>query len=729
MRRTQRTILAVGAVTWLVVSGCDRGDGSTSLSGSLAGDNVLLITLDTTRADRLGCYGYAPAATPTIDAFAASGTLFENAFAQVPLTLPSHASMMTGRYPKEHGIHSNGSGALGADHPTLATVFKEHGYRTAAFIASFVLDARFGLHRGFDVYNDKVAPVTLDRALYKSQLPADVITDRGLEWLRQNSDRPFFCWLHYFDPHDPYQPPDPFSASFAHPYDGEIAFMDSQIKRVADWVRQAGLSNRTLIVIAGDHGEALGEHGLTGHAIYVYEDVLRVPLILVHPKFNSAARIATVVEIADLFPTVLDLFGYDPPDDLLTRSLAAALSGEELAEGEAYSESEYGFVTHGWAQQRSLTTSQWKYVSSTKPELFDRVADPGELRNLNAAKPAVAQRMRKKLEARYESMLSGEASAVAMDDAATRRLEALGYLGSVATSVDEFLTEGLPDPKDMRSVLVRITQARMLMVAGKFDEALQMWHAILRETPRSVESIANLGTCLLNVGDFELAEEKLTEALDINPAATLALTSLGDLYVTLGRLDDAVDHYRMAIDSGSVNPQIATKLGDVLMRLKQPDEALDHYRMTLKAHPDFPAIQTRMRKLVKRLSAVHLGNGRVAECLHTLRIGATYAPDADGVRLLATLLATLQDDTLRNGAEALQWATRLAQLRGGDPNTLDLATLASAHAEAGDFSKAIEFARQAAKAAQATGNADLVATIRAQLNGYRAGKPYRHPRF
>ena len=304
-----------------LASGCGR---QCTRGSSLTGDNVLLITLDTTRADRLGCYGYARAATPALDALARRGTLFERALAQVPMTLPSHATLLTGRYPREMGIRLNEQAALGRDHPTLASVFKGQGYRTGAFVAAFVLDSRYGLDRGFEVYDDDVGEGVLMRR-------ANEVTNRALAWLEGVKKQPFFVWIHYFDPHKPYEPPEAFLGVGADAYDGEIAFVDTEVARLTKWLEAQHLTDRTLVVVAGDHGESLGEHGEHGHAMFLYETNLHVPLLLAHPRLGKpGARVATVVELADVFRTILDLFGWRIPDALISRSLAPALRGQPL---------------------------------------------------------------------------------------------------------------------------------------------------------------------------------------------------------------------------------------------------------------------------------------------------------------------------------------------------------------------------------------------------------------
>ena len=259
MTRHRRCLLALPAlaIAALLVD-CERKPSTESRGGASAGKNVLLVTLDTTRADRLGCYGYSQAATPTLDALSARGTLFQHAYSQAPITLSSHCTMFTGKYPREHGVRNNGREALSPDCETLATIFKKHSYRTGAFVGSFVLDPRFGLDRGFDAYDADMGELPPDTDLMEVERRGDVVTDRALKWLGSGEKQPFFCWIHYYDPHDPYDPPAAFKQRFADPYDGEIAFVDSQLRRVMDWLDATGQTSDTLIIVAGDHGEAFG---------------------------------------------------------------------------------------------------------------------------------------------------------------------------------------------------------------------------------------------------------------------------------------------------------------------------------------------------------------------------------------------------------------------------------------------------------------------------------------
>ncbi|MFH1038013.1 MAG: sulfatase, partial [PVC group bacterium] len=299
--------------------------------------NLLLITMDTTRADRLGCYGYPGARTPALDDLAGSGITFHRFFSNVPLTLPSHATIMTGLYPPEHGCRVNGGCRLGDDIQTLAEVFSAHGYRTGAFVAAFVLDRKFGLDRGFDVYDDYDVPAADDiydeSAMYRYRR-ADRVADAVLKWLDEHSGEPFFCWVHFFDPHRPYYFSPAPGEGLSGAYDREIAFMDSQIGRLTGFLRDRGLRGRTVIIALGDHGEGLGDHGEEEHGLLLYNPVMRVPLLISDPFPGGPGKnIDALLSTVDLFPTILDIFGWEIPEGISGRSFAPGLTGGRLSDG------------------------------------------------------------------------------------------------------------------------------------------------------------------------------------------------------------------------------------------------------------------------------------------------------------------------------------------------------------------------------------------------------------
>jgi arylsulfatase A-like enzyme/Tfp pilus assembly protein PilF len=658
------------------VAGCGRHCGR----GSLAGDNVLLITLDTTRADRLGCYGYARAATPALDALARRGTLFENALAQVPMTLPSHSTLLTGRYPRELSIRLNAEAALGQDHPTLGTVFKGRGYRTAAFVAAFVLDSRYGLDRGFEVYDDDVGEGVLMRR-------ANEVTDRALAWLRRVKGEPFFAWIHYFDPHQPYEPPEAFRGVGADLYDGEIAFVDSEVKRLTEWLETQRLADKTLVVVAGDHGESFGEHGERGHAMFLYQTNLRVPLILAHPRLgNPRARVAEVVELVDVFSTILDLFGWSAPGGLLSRSVAPALRGQPLEPRESYAESHYVRHTYGWAEQRSLTSGRWKYISSTRPELYELVSDPGEKRNLVDEQAEVASGMRRRLRAIYNVMQAGRAPEVPVDDDARRRLESLGYLsgGRSAGGDEELLTAGRPDPKDMLDVVEQLRRADEMRVRGEPEKTLTILEAIAPRSPDSLRVRHLLAQAYADAGRPKDALGAAERALELDPAFAPARALAAEALVKLGRMAEGVEAFRaaLALDRTQIRPLIL--VAQEMQRSGKLDSAATLYETALELRPDQAAVEN-------ELGLVREQQGRLPAAVESYTRALQRDPKLSQAHFNLAL-ALVREGRVGEAAEHLREAVRIEPAHGSG-----FITRARAWAEKGrldDARRALEAAAQ-----------------------------------
>jgi arylsulfatase A-like enzyme/Tfp pilus assembly protein PilF len=609
------------AVVALLLGGCEKKPPAAKQSKGLAGYNVLVVTLDTTRADRLGCYGYTHGATPTLDGLAAKGTLFEHAYAQAPLTLPSHCSIFSGKYPREHGVRNNGREALSPDCETLATVFKRHGYRTGAFIGSFVLDPCFGLNQGFDTYDADMGVLPHDVDLMEVERRADAVTDRALKWLGSGGKGPFFGWIHYYDPHDPYDPPAPFRQTIADAYDGEIAFVDWQFKRVMDWLSGAGLTSKTLIVVVGDHGEAFGEHGEHSHAIFLYDTTLHVPMFFVQPDAIAAGKkVATNVELIDVFPTVLDLMGWPLPAELSSRSLTPAFGGE-LEPRDGYAESLYARDAFGWAEQRCVITPKWKYISSIRPELFDRQADPAENTNLAAAKPDEAKALLTRLREHHEAMKPGEAREVELSTAGRQALESLGYVSAgKRDEAEQFLTPGLPDPKDLPEVMTELKKARALLRAEKPAEAIPLLRRAAERSPRSRILHYNLGIGLLEAGQVDAAIAELDIALRIDPGYAEAMLAMGDAMMTKQQYDKAAEYYRAAVALKEHLPEGHARLGAALQNGGHVDEALAAYRKALTLAPGW-------EEVYGTIGVMLLGANRAAEAIPYLREAVRLRPD------------------------------------------------------------------------------------------------------
>src|SRR5579862_6680968 len=382
-----RRILIAAAVVTALVAGAwmlRRPAAPALQPGACTGCNVLLITIDTLRSDRVGAFGGTRHLTPTLDGLAAEGVTLTRTYSAAPLTLPSHASILTAVPPPVHGIRTNGLFRLGTRLPTLATVLKSAGYRTGAFVGAFVLDARFGLSRGFDVYDDRYGERHDGDAVEGAERRADEVIAPALAWINQPSaisHQPFFSWVHLYDPHEPYRAPEPY-ASQHEPYDAEVAYTDTAIGRLLADLRASGRLDRTLIAVAADHGESLGEHGEQTHGVFVYDATMRVPWILwAGPRLRQAASDGTV-RLIDLAPTVLDLIGVAAPPEFEGRSIVPVVNGLETAPRTAYVEAMDANLTRNWAPLTGIVSGRDKLIDLPIPELYDLRADPGEASNI-----------------------------------------------------------------------------------------------------------------------------------------------------------------------------------------------------------------------------------------------------------------------------------------------------------------------------------------------------------
>ncbi|NTV81603.1 MAG: sulfatase-like hydrolase/transferase, partial [Candidatus Aminicenantes bacterium] len=502
MRAQKRRIAGILAVAGIVVAAAlgwlllgpgrpvpDKVRGLWAGKGT-AKPNVILVTLDTTRADHLGCYGSSAVRTPVMDGLARLGVLFEQAATASPLTLPAHSTILTGMYPTYHGVRVNGNTALNDDQTTLAEVFAARGYDTGAFIAAFVVDGRWGLKQGFTTYDDKLDMTRSKHIdLGAIQRPANQVMDSALGWLDGRKDRPFFAWIHLYDPHLPYEPPEPYRSEYgvrgpAGLYGGEIAFMDEQIGRLTAWLERTGLDRSTVLVLVGDHGEGLGEHNEGSHGFYIYDYAMHVPLIVVAPLDGLAGkRVPVQVRTADVFPTVLDLAGLALGGETHGRSLVPRMfrpaSGRESP---AYGESMAPNIQFGWSGLHVLRTSRYKYIDAPRPELFDIAVDPGEAMNLASQEPAVARTMKAELDKLMDETSRGAPSpqAANLDKETMERLTALGYVGAPVAARKASGSAGPPaDPKDKFMVFQKVTAAGELVTADKYAEAVPLLESAL----------------------------------------------------------------------------------------------------------------------------------------------------------------------------------------------------------------------------------------------------------
>jgi arylsulfatase A-like enzyme/tetratricopeptide (TPR) repeat protein len=619
--------------------------------------NVLLITLDTTRADRLGCYGYASARTPALDALASAGVVCERAVTVAPLTLPAHTSLFTGLYPAETGIRSNGRGRLADTIPTLAEVLKRQGYDTGAFISSFVLDAKFGLARGFQKYDDDITASAAGGEHAHRERDGAAVVDAALEWLGARPAKPFFCWVHLFDPHAPYlSHADLFADEFAdRPYDAEIAYVDRQVARLVDFLKTNGLDSRTLVVVVGDHGEGLREHQEPKHGMTLYETVLHVPLILRQTgALPFGLRIPDCISLVDVSPTILDLARIKDPRTTTGQSFSSQLRGGTPTASICYAATDEPFLNNGWSSLRSVRNGSWKYIRTTKPELYDLAADPTELNNLADAQPEKLQEMEIQLSDLEARLVLQSTAKVQLRPHEKRALESLGYLGGKTPEKTKGTGQELADVKDMLPFEMLVDDAADEIARGQFepsvtrlseivqrypgyskancflatalrrqrqyDEAAETLQRFLKVSPNAVEAHYGLATVFLEEGRDEMAAAELQRILEIDPEYADAHYELGLMDMRQGNSDAALDRFDAVLDIDHCNGAAYAERATLLVGMGRIRDALADYDQALKYSPSSPTLH-------HNLGIVLQGAERHEEALTHLRRAVELDPN------------------------------------------------------------------------------------------------------
>jgi arylsulfatase A-like enzyme/Tfp pilus assembly protein PilF len=597
MTRKRRFLLPAAAlgIAVIAVGGylALRRGGGTDLARLRGGRdlNVILVTLDTTRADRLGCYGFRNIETPTLDLFASRGVRFERCYAQTPLTLPSHTTLMTGTLPLFHGVRDNGGFVVPAPLVTMAELFKERGYATGAFIAAYVLDSKWGLDQGFDTYFDK-----FDLGKFKHislgtvQRPANEVMAEALPWLERNRGGKFFAWIHLYDAHSPYEPPPPYDKLYPHhPYLGEIAFVDSQLRRLWELVTANGLERNTVIVVAGDHGESLGEHAEQAHGFFIYQGAIHVPLIFVTPYAGLRGKVASeVAGLSDVLPTICEIAGFPVPPQVQGHSLAPAFAGRRReAPGPAYSETYYPRFHYGWSDLKAVQDERYKLILAPVPELYDVVADPREEKNLvYLDKPAYARLsaeaeafIRKSGENAYETDLSK------VDEETREKLSALGYVGSF-TDPSKLAGKRLADPKDKIVVFNELSRARELGMNGKPDEGIGIIRKIIASDPDVTDAYFTLGNIYFQTQKYRQAIDHFKQVLGRKPDDTFAAINITLAYEGMGAFADAEKFLLEYMAKGVVDPQFYFMLGNMSFLQKRYDKAVPYFEKCISLNAE-----------------------------------------------------------------------------------------------------------------------------------------------
>jgi arylsulfatase A-like enzyme/Tfp pilus assembly protein PilF len=572
------------AATWLVA----RRAGWVGRS-SRAPKNLLVITLDTIRTDRIGAYGSAKARTPAIDGLARRGVLFEHCVAAAPLTLPSHTSLFTGTYPVFHGVRDNGDFVVPPDLTTLAELFQARGYRTGAFVGAFVLDSRWGLKKGFQTYADDFDLHQEDVvSIGDIRRPGNEVVDRALAWLRTSSSTPFFVWVHLYDPHAPYDPPSPFKEEYpSDPYSAEVAFADAQIGRLIRFLEESGEARRTMVVFAGDHGESLGEHGERGHGFFAYQQTLRVPFMVALPAAKSAGvRSPETVSLVDVFPTVAQLFGIPIPAQAQGRSLEPLLFGQGAwSEKPQYAETYYAKLHYGWSPLTSIQERRYQFIESSEPELYDLESDPQETENLLVKNPALAAAMRGRLEAIAGALGKNARSAGHKSDPETiAKLASLGYLsGSIRPDSPQDKT--LPSPRSKIATYNRLNEARDAAANGQWRSAETILEGITRTDPEVIDAYSSLGGVRAKQGRFAEAIPAYREAMRRRPDDPALVIGFATTLLKGDRPEEAERILHDALLAIPSDPRLFFLLGTVQEAQGHDDEAITSFRKTLELNP------------------------------------------------------------------------------------------------------------------------------------------------
>ena len=606
------------------------------LSQSPPPPNVLLITIDTVRADHLGAYGYARAATPAVDRLAREGVRFLDATSQAPLTGPAHAALLTGIYPARIGVRDNATTPVPDSATTAAELFKSLGYRTGGFVGAFILTAPYGFAQGFDTF-DADFPGFSDSLKLQVQRRGDAVVDAAVKWLDGGGAQPFFGWVHLYDAHAPYDPPPPFAARFkAAPYDGEIAYVDACIGRLIAALERSGRLDRTLVTVVADHGESLGEHGEQEHGMFLYDGVLRIPWIMRLPGHaHAGATIAEQVRAIDLLPTIAAIARVPMPR-VDGENVAGLLEGKARKDvPSSYAETFYPRWHYGWSELKSIRGDRWKYLDAPKQEVYDLRADPEERRNVALERGALVTGMSGALARIVNGFGAGASTEAPRPDADTlARLRSLGYVGMTAPSSSS--GRGA-DPKDMiagaeafrvgisraMDALARdqptaaIAQLKPLLAVNnrsyelhlflgdayaatrQFDNALGEYAAARLLNPRSAAPLLSAARVYLAQGDTARALQQADEAAGLEPGSGDVSTVRGTIHERAGRTPQAMAEYAAAVKANGSDPQSRAHLASLAMRTRQFEVA----------RPQFEALL----RMGYRPSRMHFGLAQIAE--------------------------------------------------------------------------------------------------------------------
>jgi arylsulfatase A-like enzyme/tetratricopeptide (TPR) repeat protein len=590
--------IAIGAVAVVVLGAIALRMLSGPGSPTAADGPVIIFSIDTLRADRLPAYGYTSIRTPHIDRLAADGLVFENAYSHSPQTLPSHTSLLSGRLPFEHGVRDNIGFSASDGERFLQRAFKDRGYATAGFVSSYVLRKQTGISQGFDLYDDQLPPASPDKLLGDLQRPGTETVASAIRWIDQQPSTKFMLFVHIYEPHTPYTPPQRFAA--AKPYDGEVQYSDEIAGQLFDHLRSTGLYDPATIVLLSDHGEGLGDHGEDEHGIFLYRETIRVPLIVKLPASREAGRrVASVVQHIDIPPTLLDLTGgtvegwrgrslrpvIDPTPPRTNRAAGTPAGSATLGEAAIYSESLSPRYHFGWSELYALTDDRYRLIRAPRDELYDVQQDPNETTSIADARPQARTAMRRALDALIVNAPVNAPEAVSAGD--REKLAALGYVGTQTGASLQLPGDQLPDPKDKIGVLQTYKRATELAGNQQYAEASALYRDLLRDEPAMTDVWLQLAGLYGRRGMVAEEAAAYKEVISRNPKNLAALIGMSSALLRIGRVGDARAHAELAVE---VAPAAAHELlARIALSRGDFDAARREAHLAEAADPSLPA--------------------------------------------------------------------------------------------------------------------------------------------